>query len=350
MPIEKRPLGRTGELVTNCCLGTMTWGNQNSEAEGHQQMDYAMDRGITFWDAAEMYPIPPAAQYQGETEKIIGTWFKNTGRRNEVFLATKISGRGTMTWTRDAEVPKTRQTRDQIDEAVEKSLKRLQTDCIDLYQLHWPDRPVALFGGSLPEKAYKAEFEEFEVILENLDRHIQAGRIRYVGVSNETPWGVMRFIAESDKAELPRMASIQNIYNLVSRKFEEGLHEIARREDVGLLAYSPLGQGYLTGKYRNGALPEKSRKALFQRLQRYETPQADAAFEGYFKIAEDFGIDPTHLAIKFCDTRPFVTSTIIGATTMEQLKTDIDSFDLEWTDELETRVNEVNTLYSSPCP
>lgn len=350
MPIEKRPLGGTGELVTNCCLGTMTWGNQNSEAEGHQQMDYAMDRGITFWDAAEMYPIPPAAQYQGETEKIIGTWFKNTGRRNEVFLATKISGRGTMTWTRDAEVPKTRQTRNQIDEAVEKSLKRLQTDCIDLYQLHWPDRPVALFGGSLPEKAYKAEFEEFEVILENLDRHIQAGRIRYVGVSNETPWGVMRFIAESDKSELPRMASIQNIYNLVSRKFEEGLHEIARREDVGLLAYSPLGQGYLTGKYRNGALPEKSRKALFQRLQRYETPQADSAFEGYFKIAEDFGIDPTHLAIKFCDTRPFVTSTIIGATTMEQLKTDIDSFELEWTDEIETRVNEVNTLYSSPCP
>ena len=350
MAIEKRPLGRTGEFVTNCCLGTMTWGNQNTEFDGHQQMDYALDRGVTFWDTAEMYPIPPAAEYQGETEKIIGTWFQKTGRRNEVFLATKISGRGVMTWTRDGDVPKTRQTREQIDEAVEKSLKRLQTDCIDLYQLHWPDRPVALFGQPLPEKAYKSEFEAFEDILENLDRHVQAGRIRYIGVSNETPWGVMRFVEESNRRDLPRIASIQNVYNLVSRKFEEGLNEIARREDVGLLAYSPLGQGYLTGKYRNGALPEKSRKALFQRLQRYETPQSNSALEGYFKIAEDFGIDPSLLAIKFCDTRPFVTSTIIGATTMDQLKVDIDAFELGWTDELEKRVNEIDILYSSPCP
>lgn len=350
MGIEKRPLGRTGEMVTNCCLGTMTWGQQNSEAEGHQQMDYAMDRGVTFWDTAEMYAVPPKPETQGRTEEIIGTWFKKTGRRDEVFLATKIAGLSKMLWTRDDDVEWTRQTKAQIDEAVAKSLKRLQTDRIDLYQLHWPDRPVGLFGAKLDAKAYSHDYEPFEEILDHLNAHVSAGRIRYLGLSNETPYGTMRFLAESESRNLPRMQSIQNCYNLVSRKFEEGLDEIAMRENVGLLAYSPLAQGYLTGKYRNGALPEGSRKALFNRLQRYEGPGAEDAINSYLDLASKHAVDPTQLAIKFCDTRPFTTSTIIGATTMDQLKTCIDAFSLEWTTELEDEIETLHLRQPSPCP
>ena len=350
MPIEKRPLGRTGEFVTNCCLGTMTWGEQNSEAEGHAQMDYALDRGVSFWDTAEMYAVPPRAETQGRTEEIIGTWFRKTGRRDEVFLATKICGLSKNTWSRDGDVEWTRQTKEQIDEAVEKSLKRLQTDRIDLYQLHWPDRPVALFGGKLDPKAYTYPFEPFEEILDHLSTHVTAGRIRYVGLSNETPYGVMRFLEESNARSLPRMQSIQNCYNLVSRKFEEGLDEIALREGVGLLAYSPLAQGYLTGKYRGGALPDGSRKALFNRLQRYEGPRAEETIDAYLDLAAKFELDPAQMAIKFCDTRDFTTSTIIGATSMDQLKTCIDAFDLKWTSELDTEINGLHVRQPSPCP
>ncbi|MBR9834379.1 MAG: aldo/keto reductase [Alphaproteobacteria bacterium] len=349
--MEKRELGRTGLMVTTCCLGTMTWGQQNTEVEGHAQMDYAMDRGINFWDTAEMYSVPPKAETQGSTERIIGSWFKKTGRRDEIILASKVSGRSKQTWTRDADVEWTRHTKAQIDEAVAKSLKRLQTDYIDLYQLHWPDRPVGLFGARMDHKAYGLEYEAFEEILDHLDSHIKAGRLRHVGLSNETPFGVMRFIAESEARGLPRMASIQNAYNLVNRTFEDGgLEEACLREDVSLLAYSPLGQGYLTGKYRNGALPEGSRKKLFNRLQRYESPAADRAIESYLVMAENFGVDPTQLAIKFCDTRPFMTSTIIGATNMDQLKTCIDAFDMAWSDELEAEVNRLHMQQPSPCP
>ena len=351
MSIEKRELGRTGLMVTTCCLGTMTWGQQNTEVEGHAQMDYAMDRGINFWDTAEMYSVPPQAETQGSTERIIGSWFKKTGRRDEIILASKVSGRSKQTWTRDADVEWTRHTKAQIDEAVAKSLKRLQTDYIDLYQLHWPDRPVGLFGARMDHKAYGLEYEAFEEILDHLDSHIKAGRLRHVGLSNETPFGVMRFIAESEARGLPRMASIQNAYNLVNRTFEDGgLEEACLREDISLLAYSPLGQGYLTGKYRNGALPEGSRKQLFNRLQRYESPAADRAIESYLVMAENFGVDPTQLAIKFCDTRPFMTSTIIGATNMDQLKTCIDAFDMAWSDELEAEVNRLHMQQPSPCP
>ena len=238
-----------------------------------------------------------------------------------------------MLWTRDGDVDWVRQTKAQIDEAVGKSLKRLQTDYIDLYQLHWPDRPIGLFGGRMDPVAYSQPYEKFEDILAHLDTHVKAGRIRHIGVSNETPFGVMRFIAESEARGLPRMASIQNAYNLVNRTFEDGgLEEVCVREDVGLLSYSPLGQGYLTGKYRNGALPEGSRKALFNRLQRYENAPAARAIESYLVLAEKYGIDPSQLAIRFCDTRNFMASTIIGATTMDQLKICIDAFDLEWTD------------------
>lgn len=350
MTIEYRTLGRTDLKVSSCCLGTMTWGQQNTEAEGHAQMDYALERGINFWDTAEMYSVPPQAETQGSTERIIGTWFAKTGRRQDVILATKIAGLSKMLWTRDAEVEWTRHTKAQIDEAVEKSLKRLQTDYIDLYQLHWPDRPVALFGGKMDPKSYGYAYEKFEDILAHLDTHIKAGRIRHIGVSNETPYGVMRFVAESEARGLPRMASIQNAYNLVNRGFEEGLEEVCVREDVGLLAYSPLGQGYLTGKYRNGALPKGSRKQLFDRLQRYESPQGLRAIESYLELADQHGLDPAQLAIKFCDTRHFMASTIIGATSMDQLKTCIDAFDLTWTEELEEAVNARHAEQPSPCP
>ena len=351
MAIEQRPLGLSGEMVTSCCLGTMTWGQQNTEAEGHAQMDYAMDRGVTFWDTAEMYAVPPKPETQGRTEEIIGTWFQKTGRRDEVFLATKISGLSKMTWTRDdSDLEWTRQTKDQIDEAVGKSLKRLQTDRLDLYQLHWPDRPAGLFGAKMDTQAYKYSYEPFEDILDHLSTHVRAGRIRHIGVSNETPYGVMRFVAESNKRNLPRMQSIQNCYNLVSRKFEDGLEEVAMREKVGLLAYSPLGQGYLTGKYRDGALPEGSRKKLFERLQRYEGPGAEDAINSYLDLAVENELDPAQMAIKFCDTRPFTTSTIIGATSMAQLKICIDAFDMEWTDNIEENINKLHVIRPSPCP
>ncbi|MEO0983563.1 MAG: aldo/keto reductase [Pseudomonadota bacterium] len=348
--MELRELGRSGLKVTSCCLGTMTWGTQNTEAEGHAQMDLALDRGVFFWDTAEMYSIPPQRETQGNTERIIGTWFQKTGRRGDVVLATKIAGLSKMIWTRDDTVEWTRQTKDQIDMAVEKSLARLQTDYIDLYQLHWPDRPAPLFGQPVPLEAYDRPYEKFEDILSHLDAHVQAGRIRHIGVSNETPFGVMRFLAESDARGLPRIQSIQNVYNLVSRKFEEGLNEIAIREQVGLLAYSPLGQGYLTGKYRDSALPQGSRKQLFDRLQRYEGPGAEDAINSYLDLAAERGLDPAQLAIRFCDTRPFTTSTIIGATSVEQLEVCLDAFDLDWSDDLEEAVDRLHKRQPSPCP
>ncbi|MAV50082.1 MAG: aldo/keto reductase [Hyphomonadaceae bacterium] len=349
--MEMRKLGRTDLSVSACCLGTMTWGEQNTESEGHAQMDYALERGVNFWDTAEMYAVPPRPETQGSTERIIGTWFAKTGRRKDVILATKVAGLSKMLWTRDGDVDWVRQTKAQIDEAVGKSLKRLQTNYIDLYQLHWPDRPIGLFGGRMDPAAYNQPYEKFEDILAHLDTHVKAGRIRHIGVSNETPFGVMRFIAESEARGLPRMASIQNAYNLVNRTFEDGgLEEVCVREDVGLLSYSPLGQGYLTGKYRSGALPEGSRKALFNRLQRYENAPAARAIESYLVLAEKYGIDPSQLAIRFCDTRNFMASTIIGATTMDQLKICIDAFDLEWTEELEKDVNALHLEQPSPCP
>ena len=351
MGIERRRLGKTDIMVSSCCLGTMTWGEQNSEAEGHAQMDYALERGVDFWDTAEMYAVPPRAETQGSTERIVGTWFQKTGKRQDVVLATKIAGLSKMLWTRDEDVSWTRHTKEQVDEAVMKSLKRLQTDYIDLYQLHWPDRAVPLFGAKMDSKAYGHPYEPFEDILAHLEAHVKAGRIREIGVANETPFGVMRFLAESETRGLPRMQSIQTAYNLVNRSFEDGgLEEVCVREDVSLLAYSPLGQGYLTGKYRNGALPKGSRKQLFDRLQRYESPQALSAIESYLVLSDDHGIDAAQLAIKFCDTRPFMGSTIIGSTSMEQLKVCIDAFDLAWSDDLETAVNALHLEQPSPCP
>lgn len=348
--MDMKKLGRTDLMVSTCCLGTMTWGEQNTEANGHEQMDYAVERGVNFFDTAELYAIPPKPETQGSTERIIGSWFKSRGSRDKIILASKIVGRSKDTWYRDSDVDACRLTPDQIDEAVEKSLKRLQTDYIDLYQLHWPDRPAPTFGTRLKPHHYDIDYVKFEDVLAALNKHVEKGNIRHVGVSNETPFGVMKFLAASEASDLPRVQSIQNAYNLVNRTFEEGLEEVCMHENVSLLAYSPLAQGYLTGKYKDGALPPKSRKALFERLQRYEKPHAIEAIDSYINLATELGVDPTALALKFCDSRSFMTSTIIGATTMEQLKTCIDAFDLNWTDEMEKAVNVLHAAQPNPCP
>jgi aryl-alcohol dehydrogenase-like predicted oxidoreductase len=358
--MQYRPLGRTGLQVSAACLGTMMWGEQNDEAFAHAQMDMALERGINFFDTAEMYTVPPKPETQGNTERIIGTWFKARGNRDKVILATKAAGRGPMVWTRQGGASANdgpldnglvRHTRQQIDYAVTASLKRLQTDYIDLYQLHWPDRGYAGFGFHTYRDYGDNDWEAFETILESLDAHVKAGRIRHVGVSNESPWGVMRFVAESEKRGLPRMASIQNAYNLVNRSFETGgLAEIALREQVGLLAYSPLGQGYLTGKYRGGAMPEGSRKKMFQRLGRYEGPGAAEAIDAYCELAAELGVTPTALALKFVDAQPWTTSTIFGATTHAQFNDDLAAFDLEWTAEMQKKVDAIHKEHPTPCP
>ena len=332
--MKKRKLGKTDLEVSEICLGTMTWGEQNTESEGHAQMDYALDNGINFFDTAEMYAVPPKKETQGSTEKIIGSWFKERKSRDKVILATKVSGRSPLNWLRDDEKP-TEQSRDQIFEAVDKSLQRLGTDYIDLYQLHWPDRPMNLFGGSINYEHMDEPSIDINIILDSLNELVKSGKIRYIGLSNETPWGTMKFLYHSDISSTPRVQSIQNAYNLLNRTFEIGGSEIAHREDVGLLAYSPIAQGYLSGKYQNGALPKGSRKELFNRLQRYEGPYAEEAIEAYLNIAKKYEIDPSQLANQFVTTRPFVTSNIIGATNMEQLKLAVTSIDIKLTKEIE---------------
>ncbi|PHR91822.1 MAG: aldo/keto reductase [Robiginitomaculum sp.] len=345
-----RNLGRTDIKVSNICLGSMTWGEQNTQSEGHEQLDYALERGINFIDTAELYAIPPKPETQGSTETIIGTWLNARNNRDKVVIATKVVGRTDKgNWFRDGGIS-ARQTKAQIDFAVERSLKNLQTDYIDLYQLHWPDREHEGFGFHTYIDPDLSDMTPLEDILEALSRHVDAGRIRAIGLSNESPWGTMKFLALAEKHGWPRMASIQNAYNLISRRFDYGLAEIAMREDVSLLAYSPLAQGYLTGKYENGALPEGARKTLFKRLDRYEKPWAAEAVTDCLALSKELGITPIQLALKFTDSRPFTTSTIIGATTMAQLKDDIDAFDLDWTDEIDAAVHELHVRLRSPCP
>lgn len=351
--MDYRRLGRTDLQVSVICLGTMTWGQQNTEAEGHEQMDYALDQGINFFDTAEMYSIPPRAETQGSTERIIGTWFKARGNRDKVILASKIVGRSANDWFRDDKGP-TQVTRKQIAEAVEKSLKRLQTDYIDLYQIHFPERPMP--WGSNPTRFSKAAFERPEdetSIAEQLDgfaEMVKAGKIRHLGLSNESAWGTMSFVRQAELAGGPRIQSIQNAYNLLNRTFETALAEIALREDVGLLAYSPLAQGYLTGKYLDGAKPAGARSTLFNRGQRYETAGAEDAIRRYIALAREAGLDPAQMALAFVNSRPFVTANIIGATSMEQLKTDIASAQVVLPADLEAKIDAIHQLVGNPCP
>jgi aryl-alcohol dehydrogenase-like predicted oxidoreductase len=347
--MEYRKLGHTDIEVSAICLGTMTWGEQNTEAEGHEQMDYAVEMGVNFFDVAEVYPMPPKAETQGRTEEIIGTWFEKTGKRDDIILATKVAGRAPMDWLRD-DGSTTEHSPAQIHEAIDKSLKRLKTDYVDLYQLHWPDRPIRIFGG-MGHKEMGGEINRLEDILGALGELKKAGKVRHFGLSNETPWGIMKFLNyhEQDK-ELPRIVSVQNAYNLLNRIYELGASEIFHREGVGLLAYSPLAQGYLSGKYQKGAKPEGSRKALFDRLQRYETDGAEEAIDAYLAIAEKYGVDPSQMANQFVTTRDFVTSNIIGATTMEQLRLAVTSTELDLHADMMKDIEKVHLRAPNLCP
>lgn len=345
--MEMRKLGHTGIDVTSVCLGTMTWGKQNTEAEAHEQLDYALDRGINFIDAAEMYPVPGEAETQGRTEDYIGNWIAARKNRDTYVLATKVTGRSQMTWARDGDVPLTRHTPAQIDEAVEKSLKRLKTDYIDLYQLHWPDRPIPGFGFHSYRDYDTSDMVPLEDILGALTRHVEAGRIRHIGVSNESAWATMKYLQLAEAKGWPRMVSNQCVYSLVARRFDYERAEIAMREGVGLLAYSPLAMGLLTGKYDGGDKPEGSRWDKFPNfLGRYEI--AHDAVKAANDAARDLGLTPTQFALKFVETREFVTSNIIGATSMEQLKENIDAHDITWTKEMEKAAAAIHKTHRSP--
>lgn len=331
--MQYRKLGRTGLDVSLICLGTMTWGNQNSEADGHAQMDYAISRGINFFDTAEMYAVPPAAETYGKTEEIIGTWFAARKNRDKVILASKIAGPG-LSWVRGGNAKIDRRN---IMDAVEASLKRLQTDYIDLYQLHWPNRGSYHFSRHwdfAPRFDAGQERENFIEVLQTFDELIRQGKIRYIGLSNETAWGMMNYLFLSGEQDLPRMVSIQNEYSLLCRRFEPDLHEIAVHEDIGLLAWSPLASGMISGKYLDGARPAGSRWALDDRPKSRDTVPANDAVKTYIRIAEKHGLDVCQMALAFVNRQPFVTANIIGATSMQQLKANIDSIDLDLNEEV----------------
>ena len=335
-----------GREVSKICLGTMTWGQQNTEAEAHEQISYALERGINMLDAAEMYPVPPRAETQGRTEEYIGTWFKKTGLRDSYVLATKAAGPNPeFHYLRGGP----RFTKEQLIEAVNGSLRRLQTDCIDLYQLHWPDRYTNFFGqrGYFHREQPETPIEETLRAMENI---VQSGKVRAIGLSNETPWGTMKFLELADREGLPRVESVQNPYSLLNRTYEIAMAEVSHRENVGLLAYSPLGMGLLTGKYRNGAKPEGSRMVVFERFTRYESAETWEATERYLKLADDYGVNPTHMALAFVNTRPFVISNIIGATTMEQLKMNIDSLDVVLSKDVVKAIEAIQQTIPNPAP
>ncbi len=342
-----RKLGNTDLDVSTICLGTMTWGEQNSQEEGFEQMDYALDQGINFMDTAEIYSVPPREETFGSTEKIIGNWFNKTKKRNKVILASKVTG-PMREYVRGGgnQYDKTN-----ITEALEGSLKRLQTDYIDLYQLHWPERNTNMFGKLGYQHNENDDWNKFEDVLENLKKFIDQGKVRYIGLSNETPWGTTKYLEISKDQNLPRMMSIQNPYNLLNRTFEVGLAEISVREKIGLLAYSPLASGYLSGKYRNNKMPKNSRIALSPNFwSRYNKPNTNITVDSYFEVAKKYNIDLAQMSLKFCEIQPFMTSVIIGATTMEQLKTDIESVNVKLTDEIIKEINEIQKIYPNPCP
>lgn len=328
-------------------LGTMTWGEQNTEAEGHEQMDYALERGINFFDTAEMYPVPPRPETCHETERIIGTWFAARGTRERVILATKAVGPGPhVTHVRDGN----RHDRKNLTAALEGSLRRLQTDYIDLYQLHWPDRPVPLFGTRDYSPPSTKESIPIEESLEVLAGFVKEGKVRHIGLSNETPWGTMRFLELARCGALPRVITIQNSYNLLNRTFDAGLSEICHEEGLRLLAYSPLAFGRLSGKYRNGNRPAGARLTIWERFARYNGANSDAAVEEYARIAGEAGLDFAQMSLAWINGRPHVASNLIGATSLEQLKANIDSVDLELSKDVIGAIEEVHHQYPNPCP
>lgn len=338
-------LPNTNIKVSKICLGSMTWGNQNTEAEGHVQLDYALDQGVNFIDTAELYPVPATAEISGRTSKIIGTWLKKTGNRDKVVIASKIAGGGDYT----AHIRTTGFSYQAIKEAIDLELKRLQTDYIDLYQLHWPERDTNRFG--VRDYKYDAKWEDnFYEILHSLDAQIKAGKIRHVGISNENSWGAMRYLEESKSHGLPRMITIQNAYSMLTRTFETDLAEVALRENIGLLAYSPMAFGVLSGKYIKGNASDNSRLKLFPRFARYSNEQATEAAKRYLKIAEDHAMSLAQMALAFVNNQPFVTSTIIGATNLKQLKENIESINITLTDTVLEKINEVHAAIPNPSP
>ncbi|MDE1152897.1 MAG: NADP(H)-dependent aldo-keto reductase [Micavibrio sp.] len=347
--MQFRTLGRTDLKVSLICLGTMTFGQQNTEAEAHEQLDYALTQGVNFLDTAEMYAVPPSAATYGRTEEYIGNWLKKSGRRKDVIIATKVAGPAPgMPWVRGGTSGLDRAG---VAAAVEGSLKRLQTDYIDLYQTHWPQRPVNSFGkmGYDQTAVTTRESDEIAETLAAMQDLIKAGKIRHVGVSNETPWGVGTHIRHADGG-LPRIVSIQNPYSFLNRTFEVGLAEMALQENVGLLAYAPLAAGTLSGKYLNGQVPAGTRWAIDARVSRYKRPRLDEAVTAYMGIAEKHGLDVTQMALAFVNMQAFVTSTIIGATTLEQLKSNIASINVKLSNDVVQDINAAHAVTPNPCP
>ncbi|RZI85966.1 MAG: NADP(H)-dependent aldo-keto reductase [Rubrivivax sp.] len=349
--MQYRELGRTGLKVSVIALGTMTWGEQNTEAQAHGQLDMALEAGVNLVDTAEMYPVPPRAETQGRTEQYIGTWLKKTGRRQDIVLATKAAGP-----THQAQRPshirggRLRFNRENLFEAVNDSLRRLQTDHIDLYQLHWPDRRTNIFGQRDYQHAEDEATVPIEETLAALQDLIQAGKIRHVGVSNESPWGLGKFVHHAETRALPRVVSIQNAYSLVNRSFETGLSEMSLREQVGLLAYSPLAFGVLSGKYLGGQRPPGARLTLFDRFVRYQGENTTLATQAYVELFKQHGIDPAQGALAFVNSRNFVTSTIIGATTLAQLRSNIASVDVALPQAVLDGIEAIHQRYPNPAP
>ncbi len=345
--MQRRKLGLTGIEVSALGLGTMTWGQQNSEEDAFEQLDFAIDQGVNLVDTAEMYPVPPRSETAHRTEEILGRWLERRGRRADVVLATKVTGRAPMPWIRGGP----RLSRAQIREAIEGSLRRLRTDYVDLYQLHWPDRVTNFFGqlGYVPP-AHDDSVPIFET-LGALAELVAEGKVRHVGVSNETPWGLMKYLEGAARFGHPRAVSIQNPYSLLNRSFEVGLAEMALKEQVGLLAYSPLAFGVLTGKYLGGERPEGARLSLFgHHFTRYVKAEALKAAEAYVRLAHDAGLDPAQMALAFVTSRPFVTSNLVGATTMEQLRSNLASATLELPPDVLRAIDEIHTAIPNPAP
>lgn len=345
-----RSLGNSDIQVSLITLGTMTFGEQNSEADAFEQMDYAYEQGVNCFDTAEMYPIPPNGSTYGDTERIVGNWLKSRGLRDKIILSTKVAGNGQLHPGFEYIRGCPRLSGEQIKQAVDSSLERLQTDVIDLYQLHWPERRTNFFGRLGYEHPESEDVYSLEESLSAMADLVKAGKIRAIGVSNETPWGLMEACRIADKYNLPRILSIQNPYNLLNRTFEIGLSEISCREKLSLLAYSPLAFGVLTGKYRGGARPENARLTLYTRFSRYNNESAQRATESYYQLAQDHGLTLTELAMAFVNRQPFVASNIIGATTLPQLRENIASVSLELSSDILEGITQIHKQHANPAP
>ncbi len=347
--MQYRPLGDTGLQVSLIGLGTMTFGEQNSAAEGHAQLDYAVDHGVNLIDTAELYAIPPRPETQGATESIIGAWLARRPDRDRLVIATKAAGPGD--WVRHIRGGP-RLNRAHLTRALHDSLRRLRTDWIDLYQIHWPERHTNYFGalGYTPAPDPDRDAVPIEETLAVLADFVQQGKVRHIGVSNETPWGVMQYLCLARERGWPRIVAIQNPYSLLNRSFEVGLAEFAHRERTGLLAYSPLGFGVLSGKYLDGARPPGARLTRFPDYRRYSTPEGKAATRAYVRLAREHGLRPAQMALAFVHSRPFTTSTLIGATTLDQLAENIASVELRLSDELLDAIEAIHRRHPNPCP